>query len=212
MLRIPHCLYNRLTVNCEILGTSSSTYSPVRTSQEAHSVSIKSCPRNRPLRPIGLWYVEDPTLSRQSAHRWRWYQNYAQAMPSSPQVLLRFCYLFMLESTQGLLRREGLGELKKCKDFIVSWTRDLPTSSIVSQTNYATSCPLHVYCRLVYLYISVSVLIWSVIITYQLRFVRALGHKFLHSSSMHYTLLSNRSHDINKFTPDPPKTMAYLEL
>jgi hypothetical protein len=39
MLRIPHCLDNRLTVNCEILATCSSTYSPVRTSQEAHSVS-----------------------------------------------------------------------------------------------------------------------------------------------------------------------------
>jgi hypothetical protein len=37
MLRIPHCLDNRLTVNCEILATCSSTYSPVLTSQEAHS-------------------------------------------------------------------------------------------------------------------------------------------------------------------------------
>jgi hypothetical protein len=35
MLKIPHCLDNRLTVNCEILATCSSTYSPVRTSQEA---------------------------------------------------------------------------------------------------------------------------------------------------------------------------------
>jgi hypothetical protein len=41
MLKIPHCLDNRLTVNCKILATCSSTYSPVRTSQEAHSVSIK---------------------------------------------------------------------------------------------------------------------------------------------------------------------------
>jgi hypothetical protein len=41
MLRIQHCLDNRLTVNCEILATCSSTYSPVRTSQEARSVSIK---------------------------------------------------------------------------------------------------------------------------------------------------------------------------
>jgi hypothetical protein len=37
MLRIPHCLDNRLTVNCEILATCSSTYSTVRISQEAHS-------------------------------------------------------------------------------------------------------------------------------------------------------------------------------
>jgi hypothetical protein len=36
-----NCLDSRLTVNCEILATCSSTYSPVRTSQEAHSVSIK---------------------------------------------------------------------------------------------------------------------------------------------------------------------------
>jgi hypothetical protein len=41
MLRIPHCLDSRLTVNCEILATCSSTYSPARTSQEAHSVSVK---------------------------------------------------------------------------------------------------------------------------------------------------------------------------
>jgi hypothetical protein len=41
MLRIPHCLDSRLIVNCEILATCSSTYSPVRTSQETHYVSIK---------------------------------------------------------------------------------------------------------------------------------------------------------------------------
>jgi hypothetical protein len=71
-LRIPHCLDSRLTVNCDILATCSSTYSPVRTSQEAHSVSIKySYPSNRHWRPIGLWDVKDPTLSKESAHRWR---------------------------------------------------------------------------------------------------------------------------------------------
>jgi hypothetical protein len=31
-----------------------------------------SHPRNRPWRPLELWDVEYPTLSRQSAHRWRW--------------------------------------------------------------------------------------------------------------------------------------------
>jgi hypothetical protein len=36
-----HCPDSRLTVNCEIQATCSSTYSPARTSQEAHSVSIK---------------------------------------------------------------------------------------------------------------------------------------------------------------------------
>jgi hypothetical protein len=33
--------------------------------------SFDSHPRNRPWRPIGLWDVKDPTLSRQSGHRWR---------------------------------------------------------------------------------------------------------------------------------------------
>jgi hypothetical protein len=40
MLRIPHCLDNRLTVNCEILATCSSTYSPVRTSLETQYISV----------------------------------------------------------------------------------------------------------------------------------------------------------------------------
>jgi hypothetical protein len=35
-----------------------------------HFVNAKLS-RNRPWRPIGLWDVKDPTLSRQSAHRWR---------------------------------------------------------------------------------------------------------------------------------------------
>jgi hypothetical protein len=40
MLRIPHCLDSRLTVNCKILATCSSTYSPVRTSQETRLASV----------------------------------------------------------------------------------------------------------------------------------------------------------------------------
>jgi hypothetical protein len=34
-------------------------------------VKKESYPSNRPWRPIWLWDVEGPTLSRQSAHRWR---------------------------------------------------------------------------------------------------------------------------------------------
>jgi hypothetical protein len=34
-------------------------------------VSKVSYPRNRPWRPIRLWNVKDPILSRQSIHRWR---------------------------------------------------------------------------------------------------------------------------------------------
>jgi hypothetical protein len=32
----------------------------------------KNYPCNRPWRPIGLWDVEAATVSRPSAHRWRW--------------------------------------------------------------------------------------------------------------------------------------------
>jgi hypothetical protein len=40
----------------------------------------KSSSCNRPWRPIGLWDVEAPTFSRQSAHRWQWgCQPYAPA-------------------------------------------------------------------------------------------------------------------------------------
>jgi hypothetical protein len=46
----------------------------------------RSYPHNRPWRPIGLWDVKDPTLSRQSAHRWLWScQPYAPAALYSPR-------------------------------------------------------------------------------------------------------------------------------
>jgi hypothetical protein len=62
---------------------------------------IRSYPRNRPWRPIGLWDVEDPTLCRQSAHRWR--QGCQPCAPAAlyfPEILLFFCfwYSFLLEA------------------------------------------------------------------------------------------------------------------
>jgi hypothetical protein len=45
---------------------------------ECKSVRIYLYPCNRPWRHIGLWDAEAPTLSRKSAHRWRWgYQPYS---------------------------------------------------------------------------------------------------------------------------------------
>jgi hypothetical protein len=60
-----------------------------------------SCPRNGPWRPVGLWDVKNPTLSRQSAHRrWQGCQPYAPAAVYSPETLLifYFWYSFMLEA------------------------------------------------------------------------------------------------------------------
>jgi hypothetical protein len=53
--------------------SSGPTTDGVLSSAQLHTVSkVKvKLSRNRPWRPIGLWDVKDPTLSRQSAHRWR---------------------------------------------------------------------------------------------------------------------------------------------
>jgi hypothetical protein len=60
-----------------------------------------SYPCNRPWWPIGLWHVEAPTLSRQSAHRWRWgCQPHAPAA-LYPQEDSSYSFLLEAESTRG---------------------------------------------------------------------------------------------------------------
>jgi hypothetical protein len=85
VLRIPHCLDNRLTVNCEILATCSSTYSPVRTSQEAHSVSRPT----RPVTEIAFYFiVRDGSLLLCCVSLWLfakldWFRFYSLAVRHS---------------------------------------------------------------------------------------------------------------------------------
>jgi hypothetical protein len=65
------------------------------------SKKVMRYPCNRPWRPIGLWDVKDPTLSRQSAYRWRQgCQSYAPATLYIPETLLFLCfwYSFLLEA------------------------------------------------------------------------------------------------------------------
>jgi hypothetical protein len=85
---------------------------------------VKLYPCNGPWRPIGLCDVEDPTLSRHSAHRWQEdCQPYAPAALYSPETLfLSFWYSWV---NLGLVRPEGLGKLKKFFHLIRSWTLDL---------------------------------------------------------------------------------------
>jgi hypothetical protein len=65
------------------------------------------------VRPIGLWDVEDPTFSRQSAHRWQW-----DCQPYAPAVIYPPVRFLVLNSTRSwvdptaIVRLEGLGELK----------------------------------------------------------------------------------------------------
>jgi hypothetical protein len=57
--------------------------------------------------------VEDPTLSRQSAHRWRLScQSYAPAALYTQEDILVFIYVKKLSKPQGLVRLEELGKLK----------------------------------------------------------------------------------------------------
>jgi hypothetical protein len=141
MLRIPHCLDSRLTVNCEILATCSSTYSPLRTSQDAHSVSIRSvCPSIMPWRPIGMWDIESPTLSRQSAHRWR-----LGCKPYASAALYSQKYLLVLISVRGRVNSRVIVQLegfvkKKIKSITSSGLESASFLLVAYRLNhYATS-------------------------------------------------------------------------
>jgi hypothetical protein len=80
-----------------------------------------------------MFNVKEPTLSRQSAHRWRYgCQPYALAALHSPETLLFSClwYSILFEAeAEGLVRPEGLG---KFKNHLIGYrTRDMPVYSIV---------------------------------------------------------------------------------
>jgi hypothetical protein len=74
----------------------------------------KSYPCNRPWRPVGLWDVEAPTFSGQSAHRWWWgCRPYATASRSLPG--LRFLVLISIKGWvdhRAIVRLEVLDQLK----------------------------------------------------------------------------------------------------
>jgi hypothetical protein len=98
----------------------------------------KSNPSNRLRRLIGLWDVEAPTLSRQSAHRWRWgCQPYAQAA-FYPQG--RFLVLNSLRGwvhPRAIIRLGGLGQLK------IQWTHreDIRELLVCSKMPQSTTLP-----------------------------------------------------------------------
>jgi hypothetical protein len=91
---------------------------------------LKSYPHNRLRRPIGVWDVEDPTLSRQLAHRWwRGCQSHAQASFYSPRTFFIFVsgvhFCQRLSKLKGLVQLEGLGKSIKFNYLIGSQTHNL---------------------------------------------------------------------------------------
>jgi hypothetical protein len=73
----------------QMWNTLGSQQTEVHVSEDSSVIcKVKSGSRNRPWRPIGLRDVKDPTLSRQSAHRWRQgCQPHAPAALYSPETL-----------------------------------------------------------------------------------------------------------------------------
>jgi hypothetical protein len=58
----------------------------------------------RPWRPVGLWDVKDPTLSRQSAHRWR--QGCQLYPPAELYFLETFRKIWLLVKYEYSLKRK----------------------------------------------------------------------------------------------------------
>jgi hypothetical protein len=92
------------------------SFSPIL---KMHNYSFRSnlCmfyPCNSPWRSIGLWDVEAPVFSRQSAHRWRrGCQSYAPAgRPLPPGRFLVLISVKRRVDPRSIVRLEGLGQLK----------------------------------------------------------------------------------------------------
>jgi hypothetical protein len=94
-----------------------------------HNHRCKAIPVNRPWRPIGLWDVEAPTFSRQSARRLRWgCQPYALAALYTQE---HSWYSFLLEVSRPQDHSAGgrFRSIEKSHDLIRNRTRDIPASS-----------------------------------------------------------------------------------
>jgi hypothetical protein len=109
--------------------------------EKAYNIGAKNIyPCKRPWSPIGLWDVEVPTFSRQSAHRWRWVVSLTCRPPFIPRMIPGTISVRGWVHLRAIVRLEGLDQLK-----IQLPHRELnprPSDLLHSVSiNYSTACP-----------------------------------------------------------------------
>jgi hypothetical protein len=136
-IHLTYCLKRDLEDSLEYISIVV-FYPPVTIKRQRRN----SYPCNRPWWHIWMRDVEAFTISRQSAHRWRWCCE-----AYSPAVLYRhedswYSFLLQAKSTPGpYVRLEGLGQLKNSCDLIGNWTRDLLACNVVPRPTTPTASP-----------------------------------------------------------------------
>jgi hypothetical protein len=127
--------------NLQAPEVTSTEHVPMRFTVDCVAVKRQSYSCNRPWRPIGLWDVEDPTFSRQSAHRWRWgCQPYAPAALYPPGIFLVLISVTGCVDSRAHSAAARIRSIQKSNDFIGNRTRDLPACSIATMLPRAPHC------------------------------------------------------------------------
>jgi hypothetical protein len=127
--QIPHDLTRARTPAAAVESQRLTAWSMAQPNNQLTTAVFKisskrwSYPCNRPWRPIGLWDVEAPTFSTQSAHRWR-----RGCQPYTPAALFPTGRFLVLISVRGWVDpREGLIQLKN----LVAWGTEPVTFRLV---------------------------------------------------------------------------------
>jgi hypothetical protein len=107
-------LYTIGTVKQYELILDCASFQMLPLSQTIHNRGIKkwSFPCKRPLRPIRLWDVEDPTFSRRPVHKW-WQGCQPYVMPILVLISVRISVY-----PWAIVQLDGWGKLKRFNDLI----------------------------------------------------------------------------------------------